>query len=170
MNEHAESDKILRDVKYYGAENESLKLRIEEYKFIDGVNKNIILELKQKLVDFDYLKNTLNDAIAEVRFMKSINEDLNKKVLLANKNEMNLIIELNQLGNFSHKLDEKENDNNNLKLQLEDTINQLRKHRTELLFLNEKISRIDLLESLLADTIQERDEWKLKGENDKGSI
>ena len=164
MNEHVESDKILRDVKYYGAENESLKLRVEEYKSIDASNKNIILELRQKLVDFNYLQNKMNDAIVELGFIKSINEDLNKKLLFGNNNEMNLQIELNQLGNFKHKLDEKENDYTNLKLQLEDTIYQLRKQRSQSLFLNEQISRIGLLESLLADAIQERDEWKLKGE------
>lgn len=164
MNEHAESDKILRDVKYYGAENESLKLRIEEYKYIDKINQNTILELRQRIVDFNYLQNKLNDAIVELGFTKSINEDFKKKLLLANKNEMNLQIELNQLGNYRHKLDEKENDYTNLKLQLEDTIYQLRKQRSQSLFLNEQISRIDLLESLLADAIQERDEWKLKGE------
>ena len=164
MNEHAESDKILRDVKYYGAENQSLKLRIEEYKYIDKINQNTILELRQRIVDFNYLQNKLNDAIVELGFTKSINEDFKKKLLLANKNEMNLQIELNQLGNHRHKLDEKENDYTNLKLQLEDTIYQLRKQRSQSLFLNEQISRIDLLESLLAGAIQERDEWKLKGE------
>lgn len=167
MNEHAESDKILRDVKYYGAENQSLKLRIDEYKYIDGINQNTILELRQRIVDFNYLQNKLNDAIVELGFIKGINEDLNKKLLLANKNQMNLQIELNQLGNFRHKLDEKENDNTNLKLQLEDTINQLKKQRTESLFLNERIRRIDLLECLLADAIQELNEWKLKGEKQK---
>ena len=164
MNEHAESDKILRDVKYYGAENQSLKLRIEEYKYIDKINQNTILELRQRIVDFNYLQNKLNDAIVELGFTKSINEDFKKKLLLANKNEMNLQIELNQLRNFRHKLDEKENDYTNLKLQLDDTIYQLRKQRSQSLFLNEQISRIDLLESLLADAIQERDEWKSKGE------
>ena len=164
MNEHVESDKILRDVKYYGAENESLKLRVEEYKSIDASNKNIILELRQKLVDFNYLQNKMNDAIVELGFIKSINEDLNKKLLFGNNNEMNLQIELNQLGNFKHKLDEKENDNSNLKVQLEDTIHQLNIQRAKSLFLNEKIERISLLECLLADAIQERDERKSKGE------
>ena len=163
MNEHVESDKILRDVKYYGAENESLKLRVEEYKSIDASNKNIILELRQKLVDFNYLQNKMNDAIVELGFIKSINEDLNKKLLFGNNNEMNLQIELNQLGNFKHKLDEKENDNSNLKVQLEDTIHQLNIQRAKSLFLNEKIERISLLECLLADAIQERDERKSKG-------
>ena len=165
MDENIDRSQSSTDLKYCGAENESLKCRIEEYKSIDGINKNTILELQQKLVDFNILRNQLNDAIVELGFIKSINEDLIKKLLLANNNELSLQIERNQSGNFKHKLEEMENDKSNLQVKLANNNDQLNKQHINSITSNEQISKLALLECLLADAKQERDEWKAIAEN-----
>lgn len=154
-------DKLSNEVKYLEGENKSLKSRIEESEYFERINKNIIRELEQKLVELNNLQNKLNDKIIEGQIIGSINSDLKEKIDLLDNNEANLRSELNHAAQFKYKFEEENNRNVNLQLQLQDTTIQLQEQATNIILLKEQISRTALLECLLADAEQEIAEWKI---------
>lgn len=162
--------KLQSEIKILVAENKSLKERAREYIDADSINKNIIRDLQQKLVDYNNLQNKLNNKIIEQQIIGSNKKDLKEKIGLLNNNEVHLKLELNKYDQYKYNFEQVENKNTNLHLQLIDATVQLKEQTKNVIFLNEQISRMALLECLLADAEQEITEWKMLAEAKKDNL
>ena len=151
----------MKELKYLEAENESLKARIADYLNNDNLNKNIILALRQKVNDFNNLQSDLSNKIITLQELKIINNELKEQATFATNNEVYLQKELSQSDKLKYKLEEMENGYTNMQIQLEQATNQLMKLSSTVRYLEEQTSRITLLECLLTDVRQERDDLKL---------
>ena len=151
----------MNEAKYLEAENESLKARIADYLNNDNINKNIIVALRQKVSDFNNLQSDLNNKITTLQELKIINDELKEQAIFATNNEVYLQKELSQSDKVKHKLEEMEVSYINLQIQLEQATYQLTKLNSTVRYLEEQTSRMALLECLLTDVRQERDDLKL---------
>ena len=151
----------MNEAKYLEAENESLKARIADYLNNDNLNKNIIVALRQKVSDFNNLQSDLNNKITTLQELKIINDELKEQAIFATNNEVYLQKELSQSDKVKHKLEEMEVSYINLQIQLEQATYQLTKLNSTVRYLEEQTSRMALLECLLTDVRQERDDLKL---------
>ena len=151
----------MKELSLLEAENESLKSRIIDYQNIDNINKITMLELRQRVSDFNILQSDLNNKIIELQILKNSNEELKEQVIFIIGNEMNLQKELSQSDKVKHKLEEVETGYTNLQIQLQQATNELIKLNSTVRYLEEQTSRMALLECLLTDVRQERDAFKL---------
>ena len=151
----------MKELSFLEAENESLKNRIIDYQHIDSINKNTILELRQRVSYYNNLQSDFDNKITEMQILKNINIELKEQVILITSNNVNLQKELSQSDKVKHKLEEAETGYSNLQMQLQQATNELIKLNSTVRYLEEQTSRIGLLECLLTDASQEKEELKL---------
>ncbi|WP_301924472.1 hypothetical protein [Ferruginibacter sp.] len=149
-----DNQSLINKIKYLVAENESLKERINECEFIAASRQKIIQELKLQMNENSDVKSQLDEQVMELENLQ-VSID---KIIAFNPGSFQPHSLQNDL---SHQLIEHQQQFTYLQTQLSDLQSQLQELKNRNLLLQQQSGRVAELESLLADTEQERDEWKV---------
>lgn len=151
---------ILDRLKQLISENKSLQDMLEEYKQIVAARDKEITMLQQMLSDTNALKSQSDDKMQEL-------EELHQYINQIKKLEENAVLQysgMQQTGVASEDaeqaIDEMKELNDWQKTQITSLKEQVKEINNRNILLEEKANMVATLESLLADTIADRDEWR----------
>lgn len=152
---------ILDRLKQLISENKSLQDMLEEYKQIVAARDKEITMLQQMLSDTNALKSQSDDKMQEL-------EELHQYINQIKKLEENAVLQysgMQQTGVASEDaeqaIDEMKELNDWQKTQITSLKEQVKEINNRNILLEEKANMVATLESLLADTIADRDEWRV---------
>jgi chromosome segregation ATPase len=158
--EIADNLDLLNKVKQLVAENTSLKARLEEYQYSIVSKEKELHELKLTIANSNEIRSSLDNKIFELELLQNYMGDMEKEAAGAVNREQELRQQVGHAISVSHQLQDLKQQYTYLQTQVTDQQTQLQELNNRNLLLQQQTSRIALLETLLADAEQERDEWK----------
>lgn len=151
---------LLNQFKHLVAENQSLKVRLEEYQYYTSIKDKEIQELRLQIASNNEAKSRLDNQVMELELLQNYMDDMEPVAAGAVNRELDLQQEVGHCISLKHKLDHLKQQYTFLQTQSTDLQGQLQELKNRNLLLQQETSRIAELQSLLADAEQERDEWK----------
>ncbi len=159
---------ILEQLKALVAVNASLQSTIDETKDFTAMRENELRTLKVEIAAMAETKSKLDNQAMELEILQDYMDSLQQKAAGAKNIETGLRQEMSKSISEHHQLENLQHQYTYLQAQFEAVQNQLQEANNRNLMLHQQTSSIAEKESLLADAILERDEWKALAELRKG--
>ena len=151
---------ILNKIKHLAAENESLKAMLQEYQYNISLKEKIIQELNLQIDSSNEAKSLLDNQAAELEFLQNYLGDAKQDMAGSVNREWYLTPQPGKEVGLKYQLKHLIQQETFLQTQLAAMQIRLQELTTQNLLLQQETSRIASLQMLLADAVQERDEWK----------
>ncbi len=155
---------ILEQLKTLVSENASLQSTIDEMKDFTAVRENELRTLKVEIATIAETKSQLDNQAMELEILQDYMDSLQQKAAGAKNIETGLRQEISNSISQQHQLENLQHQYTYLQVQFEELQNQLQEASNRNLVLHQQTSRMAEKESLLADALLERDEWKALAE------
>ncbi len=151
---------VLNQIKHLLAENESLKAMLQEYQYNTSLKEKIIQELNLQIDSNNEAKSQFDNQAAELEFLQNYVGDAKQEIAGSVNRELYLTPQPGMEAGLKYQFEHLIQKEAFLQTQLAAMQTRLQELTTQNLLLQQETSRIAGLQILLADAVQERDEWK----------
>lgn len=151
---------ILDKIKHLVAENESLKAMLQEYQYNISLKEKIIQELNLQIDSNNEAKSQLDNQAEALEFLQNYLSDAKQEMACSVNTDLYLTLQPGKEINLKYQLEHLIEQKTFMQIQLATIQIRLQELTTQNLLLQQETSRMAGLQMLLADAVQERDEWK----------